>query len=182
MADNLPKKKGGSYGYAFKYAKTNPGDNSKLASINAELFRLGKVDLNDEQAVAERIEKYFKIYAKYDMRPTVAGLGFALGHNRQWLHSVVNDKPLGSDGYKAKLPPPVTDLIKKAYEFMEILWESYMVTYKMNPVAGIFLAKNNFGYRDQTEHVLTPNTTTEDIVDAEEIKKRYLSDSDESEE
>lgn len=28
---------------------------------------------------------------------------------------------------------------------------------KINPVAGIFLGKNNYGYQDKTEYVITPN-------------------------
>ena len=28
---------------------------------------------------------------------------------------------------------------------------------KVNPVSGIFLGKNNFGYKDQQEYVVTPN-------------------------
>lgn len=158
-----------------------PGENAKFINLNAELFNLPSIDLDDEKAVAEQLDKYFQIYAKYEVKPTVTGLAIVLGHNRNWLLAVVTDKPTGGSGYKAKLRPSVACLIKKAYDLIANLWEVYMQSGKINPVAGIFLAKNNFGYRDQTEHVLTPNTATEDIVDAEEIKKRYLSDSDNSE-
>jgi hypothetical protein len=48
---------------------------------------------------------------------------------------------------------------------------------KINPVSGIFLAKNNFGYQDKVEHVLTPNVHNDSDYDAEDIKKRYLNDS-----
>jgi hypothetical protein len=32
-----------------------------------------------------------------------------------------------------------------------------MTNGKINPVSGIFLGKNNFGYQDKQEYVLTPN-------------------------
>ena len=48
---------------------------------------------------------------------------------------------------------------------------------KINPVSGIFLGKNNFGYQDKTEMVLTPNSRNDSDYDAEDIKKRYLTDS-----
>ena len=60
---------------------------------------------------------------------------------------------------------------------MEILWENYMQNGKINPVSGIFLGKNNFGYQDKTEYVLTPNTQSDSDYNAEDIKKRYLTDS-----
>jgi hypothetical protein len=55
---------------------------------------------------------------------------------------------------------------------MEQMWENYMQNGKINPVAGIFLGKNNYGYKDQTEYVLTPNQKNE--IDAESIRKRYV--------
>jgi hypothetical protein len=75
------------------------------------------------------------------------------------------------------LPTLTVDSIKKAYDFLETLWENYMHNGKINPVSGIFLAKNNFGYQDKVEHVLTPNVHNDSDYDAEDIKKRYLNDS-----
>lgn len=57
---------------------------------------------------------------------------------------------------------------------MENLWETYMVNGKINPVSGIFLGKNNYGYQDKTEYVLTPNAGQDDDYSAEDIRKRYL--------
>lgn len=61
---------------------------------------------------------------------------------------------------------------------MENLWENYMQNGKINPVSGIFLAKNNFGYQDKTEYVLTPNTNSDSDYSADDIRKRYLNNSD----
>ena len=60
---------------------------------------------------------------------------------------------------------------------MEILWENYMQNGKINPVSGIFLGKNNFGYVDKQEHVLTPTANSDADYSAEDIRKRYLPDS-----
>ena len=57
---------------------------------------------------------------------------------------------------------------------MENMWESYMNSGKINPVSGIFLGKNNFGYQDKQEMVLTPNTQNESDFSAEDIRKRYM--------
>ena len=60
---------------------------------------------------------------------------------------------------------------------MENLWENYMQNGKINPVSGIFLGKNNFGYQDKTEYVVTPNMQNDSDYDADDIRKRYLTDS-----
>ena len=76
----------------------------------------------------------------------------------------------------AALPSEVANAIKKAYVSMENLWEIYMLNGKINPVSGIFLGKNNFGYQDKTEYVLTPNGQQESDYSTEDIKQRYLPD------
>ena len=57
---------------------------------------------------------------------------------------------------------------------MENMWETYMNSGKVNPIAGIFLGKNNYGYQDKTEYVLTPNTQSDNDYDADAIRERYL--------
>ena len=89
-------------------------------------------------------------------------------------------RPTGSAGYKTALPREVADSIKKAYKMLENMWETYMNSGKINPVSGIFLGKNNFGYQDKTEYVLTPNTQQDNNYDADDIRSRYLIDSADS--
>ena len=57
-----------------------------------------------------------------------------------------------------------------------MLWENYMQNGKINPVSGIFLGKNNFGYQDKQEHVLTPNVRPDSDYSADDIRKRYTID------
>lgn len=154
-----------------------PGDNTKYLTLNIELFNLEKIDLHDEEAVARRLEEYFQIYAKYDTKPTVAGMAMALGMNRRTLIAIVNDYATGGAGYKTALPHEVALVIKKAYSLLEVLWENYSSNGKINPVMAIFLAKNNYGYQDKTEYVLTPNSQQDSDYDADSIRKRYLIDS-----
>ena len=61
---------------------------------------------------------------------------------------------------------------------MENLWENYMQNGKINPVSGIFLGKNNFGYQDKTEYVVTPNTNSDSDYSTDDIRKRYAIDSE----
>ena len=156
-----------------------PGDNRKNIELGLRLMNLPNIDLHDAEQVGRRIGEYFDIYAEFDMKPAVSGLAMALnGMSRQNLWAIAYDQPTGGCGYKTALPPEVADLIKKAYKFMELSWENNFQNGKLNPVTGIFLGKNNFGYVDKQEHVLTPNTQTDSDYDPTSIRERYLIDSE----
>lgn len=151
------------------------GDNTKFMTVQMALLNLPDIDLENPEEVQTRLNEYFALYAQYDMKPTVAGMAIALnGHNRQWLYAVTHDVAAGGAGYKIALPPSVAVLIKKAYFLLENLWESYMNSGKVNPVAGIFLGKNNYGYQDKTEYVVTPNVNQDNDYSADEIRERYI--------
>lgn len=152
------------------------GDNTKYLTLGRELFNLPTIDLQDPKQVVDRLDEFFEIHARYDMKPTVAGMGMALGLDRRRLWEIKTGN-FGTQRKLAELPTQTMDSIKKAYEYMEILWENYMQNGKINPVSGIFLGKNNFGYQDKTEYVVTPNVNTDSDYNADDIKKRYLSNS-----
>ena len=151
------------------------GDNAKFLSVNMELFNMPNIDMRNAAEVQQRLSDYFALYANADMKPTVAGMAMALnGMSRQTLWAITHNAPVGGNGYETSLPPSVADLIKKAYFLLENLWESYMNSGKVNPVAGIFLGKNNYGYQDKTEHVITPNQRDDSDYSVEEIRRRYI--------
>ena len=154
-----------------------PGDNTRIVQTSMRFFDMPRVDLKNPDAVRERLAEYFKIYGEADLKPTVAGMAMALGVNRKTLWAVANDQPTGGNGYKLNLPPETTHLVKSAYEMLEMSMEAYANAGKINPVMAIFMMKNHFGYQDKTEYVLTPNQKQESDYDADEISKRYLTDS-----
>ena len=79
------------------------------------------------------------------------------GMDRRRLWEIVTGNVGNTRGITTTLPREVTDVIKRHYAILAQLWEDYMQSGRINPVSGIFLGKNNFGYKDQTEYVLTPN-------------------------
>lgn len=155
---------------------TEPGDNSKYITVSMQLFKLPSIDLRDPEQVAERLTEYFRIHMDADLKPTVAGMAMALGIDRRRLWEIRAGVPT-SNRWVEDLPTPTKDSIKRAYDFMENMWECYMLNGKINPVSGIFLGKNNFGYQDKTEYVVTPNVNNDSDYNAEDIRARYLSDS-----
>ena len=152
---------------------TEAGDNAKYIAVSMQLMALPDIDLHDVEQVRARLAEYFQIQAENDLKPTVAGMGLALnGMDRRRLWEIRTDNAKAYD-----LPTAVADAIKKAYKLMENLWENYMQHGKINPVSGIFLGKNNFGYQDRTDYVVTPNVPTAADYDPESIKARYMVDS-----
>ena len=157
-----------------------PGDNTKYLALGRELFNLPSIDLKDPEQVRYRLDEFFVIHERYDMKPTVAGMGMALGLDRRRLYEIKTGNYHTSKSL-SELPTSTTVSIKKAYEYMELLWENYMQNGKINPVSGIFLGKNNFGYQDKTEYVVTPNVHNDSDYSKEDIMARYAIDSPDSE-
>ena len=159
-----------------KWLQTEPGDNTRIVMTNMKFFDMPKVDLHDPEAVKERLCEYFKIYGEADLKPTVAGMAMALGVDRRRLWEIKTGAAVGGTTQQS-LPPETLDFIKKAYELLETSMENYANAGKINPVMAIFMMKNHFGYQDKTEYVLTPNQQQAADYNADDIRKRYLSDS-----
>lgn len=145
---------------------TEPGELGQMIQNAMAIYNLPEIDTNNEEQVRERIGVYFKLCAEREMKPSVSGMAMALGVDRMTLWKWVN-------GATPSKPKGVIDTVKKAYHILNFMIEEYMQNGKINPVSGIFLMKNNFGYRDQTEVVVTPNQVNADVPTQAEIEARY---------
>lgn len=145
--------------------QVKPGDNRKFLHTSMKIWNLPKVDMSDEKAVENRIAEYFKICEEDDMKPSVAGLALALDTTRQYLYEV-------REGIKGK-NPEVAFTIKKAMKLLDLQMTDYMQNGKINPVSGIFLMKNNFGYADKQEVVVTPNSPMGEAQNDKQLEEKY---------
>lgn len=141
-----------------------PGDNTKFLTHAMKVRALPRIDTSDPVQVENRINEYFTMCAVDDIKPSVKGFLNALriAKSTLWEWKQGNYR---SDTHQA--------IIIEAYDLLEALWEDYMLNGKINPVSGIFLGKNNFGYTDKQEYVLTPNNKDIDAVDATTIEAKY---------
>lgn len=154
--------------------KLNDGDNAKYLAISSEIAMLPDIDLRDINQVRQRLQQYTDLHIKYDLKPTVTGLCMVLNNmDKRRFWEIRNDIPC-RDTRLRNLPPDVVELLKKAHKIMENMWEFYMLNNKIQPVAGIFMGKNYFGMKDETELTVSPRAIDEYSV--EEIKQKYLKD------
>lgn len=144
----------------------NPGDNSRYLAHAMVVMEQPPIDTSNPQEVDARIKWYFGHCVNSDMKPTVNGMCNALGIHRNTLY----DWKMGNDRKATH-----QEVVLKAYRLLEELWEDYMLNGKVNPVSGIFLAKNMFpGYSDKQEFVLTPNQgSVPEAMDAATIEAKY---------
>lgn len=142
---------------------TNPGDNTRYLNHSLTLAALPKIDVKNVEQLQNRVAEYFTICSEDDMKPSVSGLALAVGTDRRRLWEWANVEK--SDR---------TDVIKKAYQMLDLQMTDYMQNGKINPVSGIFLMKNHFGYTDKQEVVVTPNQPLGEVQETNEIKQRYL--------
>jgi hypothetical protein len=143
------------------------GDNTKFLSHALTIMRWPLIDITDPEEVRQRISDYFQLCVNDDMKPSVKGLENALRVQR----STIWEWKQGN--YRAGTHQAI---ICEAYDVMEALWQDYMQNGKINPVSGIFLAKNLFGgqYTDKQEFVLTPNQGgVPEAIDAATIEAKY---------
>ena len=159
------KGRGGKNNFpAAQVPDVEPGDNSRYLRHALATLNMPPIDIADEKQVEERVSWYFHHCADNEMKPTVKGLCNALGISRNTLRTWYNEEYRGATH---------SAIIKKAYDLLEELWEDYMLNGKINPVSGIFLGRNHWGYQDKIDLVVTPNTGQPDPADMAAIAQKY---------
>ena len=146
--------------------ETEAGDNARYLRFSLENANMPPIDISDPVQVEERINDYFRRAMENDLKPTVAGLCNCLGISRSTFQSWCS-------GTTRSATHSAT--IKKAKQILEEMMESYMQNGKINPVAGIFLMSNNFGYKQKVDvHAdVGPAQSVLEGKSAEELRARY---------
>ena len=154
------------------------GDNAKRMELNKKLLALPKIDLKDPEAVAQRIGEYFDMFYGLDIKPTVSGLAISLDMYPMRIRDIELNSSDRHGMSPKTLPEESKRLIIKAKHLLENNWETYMLEGKIHPVAGIFLGKNNFGYRDKVEYDVNAIEETPEERSAEDLRKKYMVDAE----
>lgn len=143
------------------------GDNRKFLANTLEIARLDKIDSYNAEEVTERVVEYFNICQKNDAKPNIVGLALSLGFSRSTFTKILNGQ--------TKRSTEIVETLTMAMTIINAQMEDYMLNGKINPVSGIFLMKNNFGYKDQTD-VIVAKQETEEISPDKLIEQSVLID------
>lgn len=142
---------------------------SKLMNEVLVEYRQPKVKSDEE--LAERFDDYFKRCAETGQIPTVEEMCLSTGY----AYSTCYD---WETGRRHGFSDSTADIIKKAKEMLKTFDAKLVISGKLNFLAYCFRAKNYYGMSDKTEYILTPNTNSDNDYNADDIRKRYLNDSD----
>lgn len=165
MANEVQKKRTRK-DMSLESGNNKPGENRKLILQKLEIASWGDIQMSDHVAVKERCVRYLTFCAENDSKPSIAGLAFALGISRQALFEYER----GAMGKNRE----VVDTLKKTKSFINSLMEDYMQNGKINPVAGIFLMKNNMGYADKQEIEVAPKNPLGNAPDRKQLESEIL--------
>lgn len=129
-----------------------------VKSLN-DLYQMGKPE--SDEAVSERIDKYFELCEKSSLRPGIESLALSLGVTRTTLLNWQR-----GDGCSRERQ----ELIIKAKSFVSAFIEQIMLNNKIYPATGIFLLKNWFGYKDTVE-IEPAQHRNQEIMSVREIQE-----------
>ena len=129
--------------------------------LNIKALTLPQIDVTKIEEVMERTMAYLQECVEKDIKPGTAGLCAWLGIPRQTWYSWCAGRARVETHY---------NFCVRVMGVLDATLEDYMQNGQVNPVTGIFLGKNNFGYTDKTEVAVEPKksvateTTMSDVM------------------
>ena len=141
--------------------------NADAINITLRLQRLPDIDYDNPDEIAQRVVDFFEICEEYDIRPNMPLLAIALHIS----YRLLRDWETGT-----RRKSNATPIIQQAKLLLQAQMDTLGTHGKLNPTTHIFLMKNYFGYKDQTDLALAQPQTEEDekLSDPEELKRKYL--------
>ena len=122
------------------------------------ISNIKKPDLREPKQIIQACDTYFSLCKQDNQKPTMSGLAMALGTDRRTLLKWYNGE---SRVYNR-------EIIQQYFNLLETFDELMLKDGKINPVGGLFIMKNNYGYTDKTELKISDNEISD-----EEIEARY---------
>lgn len=151
---------------------TRPVEKSNDVAYAKELFMLPTIDMEDPEAVRDRYFELLELSEKYGRAITIEALSMGFDTTREEIIEV-------SKGEKcrlgARLSVSSAPIFQKCLNSVAGIWATHMSSGDFKqPVAGIFIGKNNFGYGDVTETVIRHESARQGPSRAE-LEAKYQS-------
>ena len=149
----------------------DPNINSKIIAFGKELLRFEEPPYDDEGALMERFYDYLDLCDRHQIKPMVNSMAQAFCMDRRTLWAIATDHE-SRRNWKG-ITPACRNVIKKAYDFLQTNLEISLMEEQKNPVKWFFLAKNYFGYEDQTVRVERREAELTILPTPEEVAAKY---------
>ena len=108
----------------------------------AEIAMWPPLEVWDADSIGKRTMEYLEKCKSDGVRVNLSDYALAMGTTPDGLNDLVNDK---------RKTDEVRAAILKGISMIEAIMIEMMMEQRINPVTGIFLLKNHFGYKDQSE-------------------------------
>jgi len=144
------------------------GDTTKFLAHSLKMWDLDKLDFNYPDLVESRVRWYFELCVEDDTKPSMEGLAMALGISRNRLINFASDRKISAN--KESM-----EIVGRSIQMLNAMMTDFMMNNKVQPLTGIFLMKNNFGYSDKTDVQVAPKNLLGEGKTNEELQKKYLS-------
>lgn len=148
--------------------------NTANAIIAAGLCTLTseKPDLHSYQECEQAVYNFFENCARKNVRPTISSIALALGTSRKDFLEACESGQITLRGATnaIALPNDVWQLFVFLRDNYVSMIEGFMESNTIHPSAGIFLLKNNGGYKDSIEHNYN---VTKAVVDVNALAEKY---------
>lgn len=172
VGKKITKGRGGKNNFpSSKVAVETAEDKALVGKLLSEVLVEHKQPrVKSDEELAKRLNDYFTRCAANGQVPTVEEMCMSTGYT----YATCYDWEVGRNkGFSSE----TSNIIKKAKDVLKTFDAKLVIAGKLNFLAYCFRAKNYYGMVDKQEMVLTPNTNNDSDYSAEDIRKRYLSDS-----
>lgn len=132
----------------------------RIIEHTESLAMLPRVDFNPD-SIGIRTYEYLDKCKEDGVRPNLSGYALSLGTTPDGLNEMIMDKRLTDETRAALL---------KGVSMVESIMITMITEQRINPVSAIFLLKNHFGYKDQSEISIKGRIET---ADKQTLKAKY---------
>lgn len=147
---------------------TNNGRNAEVLKHTLRVAALGKFNYKDPDLLVERLNTYYNYCIEDDIKPTVAETALALGMGREQYNRILH-------GEFKWVNTELLNIFKISYNILTAQTEIFMQEGSINPVAGIFLMRNNMDYRNDVEMTVNvANNQVQSISNKEILEQTKL--------
>lgn len=143
----------------------SPDEKSEILQTSMEAIYLPPIDINDPIQVENRIIEYLEFCKQTDQPPEKAGMASWLKVTTQTLRRWETGE-FRSSTHKA--------IIEKYVSILESYTVKLLLKGKIMPASGIFILKNQHGYRDVVDIAQVPPPPLGELQSQEELEKRIL--------